>query len=311
MFGYIKPVKEELKVREWEAYQGIYCGLCKELGRSYGQLSRFTLSYDFAFLAMLSMGLKGEKVPFQQEACFAHPFRKKNCCMQNASLTYSCHVAVLLLYHKIQDNRRDGKWLERFGIFFLMPAVKSAYRKACQACPELSQLITEQMEQQAQLEKQNSKSIDYACEPTAKVMEAIFASLSEDEAQQRVLSRMGYLAGRWVYLIDALDDFQDDLKNKNYNPFAAAYDIAVWDEKDAEKKAVFQEAIPTLYMTIAEITKAYDLLEIQGFGSILENILLLGLKSSVDRAAAKIQGFELPFNPPMDKTDEIDRIEES
>ena len=55
MFGYIKPFQPELKVREAEDYKAIYCGLCKELGRSYGIFARMTLSYDFAFMAMLFM----------------------------------------------------------------------------------------------------------------------------------------------------------------------------------------------------------------------------------------------------------------
>ena len=53
MFGYVKPYKPELRVRELEEYKAVYCGLCRELGQSFGLFARFTLSYDFAFLAML------------------------------------------------------------------------------------------------------------------------------------------------------------------------------------------------------------------------------------------------------------------
>ena len=31
MFGYIKPFKPELKVREFDTYQAFYCGLCRQL----------------------------------------------------------------------------------------------------------------------------------------------------------------------------------------------------------------------------------------------------------------------------------------
>ena len=58
MFGYIRIAKPELKVKEYEMYKAIYCSLCRELGRSYGFLSRLTLSYDFTFLALLNMSLK-------------------------------------------------------------------------------------------------------------------------------------------------------------------------------------------------------------------------------------------------------------
>ena len=49
MFGYIKPLKAELKVKEWEVYQGIYCGLCKQLASRYGLFARMTLNYEFVW----------------------------------------------------------------------------------------------------------------------------------------------------------------------------------------------------------------------------------------------------------------------
>lgn len=79
MFGYIKPVKAELKVKEWEAYQGIYCGLCKQLAKRYGFFARMTLNYDFVFLAMLDMALHGKRIHFCREHCIVHPFKKRSC----------------------------------------------------------------------------------------------------------------------------------------------------------------------------------------------------------------------------------------
>ena len=47
MFGYVKTCTPQLRLCEWEAYRGIYCGLCRTLGRRFGPLARLTLSYDF------------------------------------------------------------------------------------------------------------------------------------------------------------------------------------------------------------------------------------------------------------------------
>lgn len=58
LFGYIRPFQPELRIKEYEAYKSVYCGLCKELGRQYGIFARFTLSYDFTFLAILSMAVQ-------------------------------------------------------------------------------------------------------------------------------------------------------------------------------------------------------------------------------------------------------------
>lgn len=96
VFGYIKPVKAELKVKEWEAYQGIYCGLCKQLAERYGLFARMTLNYDFVFLAVLDMGLREGSIRFCRQNCIAHPFRKRTCCCANESLALCCDVAMLL-----------------------------------------------------------------------------------------------------------------------------------------------------------------------------------------------------------------------
>ena len=51
MFGYIRPNKPELLVKEYDLYKSAYCGLCKRMGKDYGRLSRLALSYDGTFLA--------------------------------------------------------------------------------------------------------------------------------------------------------------------------------------------------------------------------------------------------------------------
>ena len=53
MLGYIRTSQGELRVREYEVYRALYCGLCKHMGKCTGQCSRMTLSYDFVFLAAL------------------------------------------------------------------------------------------------------------------------------------------------------------------------------------------------------------------------------------------------------------------
>ncbi len=280
MFGYIKPFNPELRVKEQEAYRAIYCGLCKQLGKVYGPFVRMTLSYDFAFLAMLAIGVKGEMVEFRQERCVAHPLKKRNICQENECLDLSAAMATILLYHKLKDNLADGNAAEKALCMTALPFAQTAYRKAAKKIPELAQIAQEQMEQQSLLEKEHCSSVDRASEPTAKILEAVLGSLSDDEMQQMVLKRIGYLLGRWVYLIDALDDLSDDIKNDNYNPFR-------YCEEDTETAQ--EQAVGSLYMTIAEIIKAYQLLDVTYFDGVLSNVFELGLKNSVDTICKKQQ----------------------
>lgn len=279
MFGYIKPYAPELKVKEQEAYRAVYCGLCKELGRSYGQLSRMTLSYDFAFFSVLAMGVRGEAVEFRQERCMVHPLKKRNICQPCGSLELSAAMAVILLYHKLQDNIADGDAAEKAACLLALPVAKAAYGKAAEKLPELAKLTEEQMAAQALLEQEHCSSVDRAAEPTAKILEELLGSLSEDKTQQLVLRRIGYLLGRCIYLMDALDDLEEDIKNDSYNPFRYC--------EAQEGGSPQEQAVASLYLTVAELIRAYDLLEVQYFEGILSNVFELGLKQSVDRIKEK------------------------
>lgn len=279
MFGYIKPYAPELKVKEQEAYRAVYCGLCKELGRSYGQLSRMTLSYDFAFLSVLAMGVRGEAVEFRQERCMVHPLKKRNICQPCGSLELSAAMAVILLYHKLQDNIADGDAAEKVACLLALPVAKAAYDKAAEKLPELAKLTEEQMAAQAVLEQEHCSSVDRAAEPTAKILESLLGSLSEDSTQQLVLGRIGYLLGRCIYLMDALDDLEEDIKNDSYNPFRYC--------EAQEGESPQEQAVASLYLTVAELIRAYDLLDVQYFEGILSNVFELGLKQSVDRIKEK------------------------
>ena len=79
MFGYVLPLTAELKVREWHAYRAYYCGLCKELKREYGFLSRFLLNYDLVLPALLADGMAGTQARMCPERCMANPVENGRC----------------------------------------------------------------------------------------------------------------------------------------------------------------------------------------------------------------------------------------
>ena len=208
-----------------------------------------------------------------------HPLKKRNICQSCGSLELSAAMAIILLYHKLQDNIADGDAAEKAACLLALPAAKAAYDKAAAKLPALAKLTEEQMAAQAALEKERCSSVDRAAEPTAKILEALLGSLSEDGTQQLVLKRIGYLLGRCIYLMDALDDLEEDIKQDNYNPFRYC--------EAQEGESPQEQAVSSLYLTIVELIRAYDLLEVQYFEGILSNVFELGLKQSVDHIKEK------------------------
>ncbi len=275
MFGYIRPAKGDLKVKEFELYRSIYCGLCKQLGRAYGPFARMTLSYDFAFLSLLHMEVNGQTAQIAKQCCFVNPLKKKPCCLKNPSLEFSAAAAMVMLYYKVIDNIQDSKGFKKVGYFLMKPFAKSAYKKACKSYPELGNIVSDCMSQQAQLEQLDVSSIDRAAQPTAQALSQICMLLTQKPEQKRVLERFGYCLGRWVYLMDAFDDMEEDLKNHNYNPFLLRFGIIEADEQKIKQAKEY--ALGALNLTLGELANAYVLLDVKTFEPIFYNIVYLGL----------------------------------
>ena len=273
MFGYIRAAKPEMKVKEFESYKAVYCSLCRELGKSYGLLSRFTLSYDFTFLAVLNMSLKDGCCSVKRKCCVFNPLKKCNYCENTEDLKMPSAAAMIMLYYKIKDNIADEKGFKKLGTYCLLPVFSSAHKKAKHAFPEIEEIISEYIAEQSELEKENCDYIDKAADPTAKALSRIFMLCSDDDMQKRVLERLGYCIGRYIYLLDAACDLEKDIETSSYNvlKFGMTEDITEY-----KKSRVY----PQLYFCCNEAGKAFELLDIKKFKTILGNIIYLGLEET-------------------------------
>ncbi len=285
MFGYIRPLKPELKIKDYETYRSVYCGLCKELGRGYGPFARLTLNYDFTFLALLMLALDESESCAKRERCIVHPFSRRLCCQSGEALTLTADAAMLMVYYKNLDNLRDGSILEKLISRLLSPFFALARRKAAGRFPELDSIMADMTRAQNELEDENCADIDRAADPTAAALSRICVLLSKKAKDQRILSRFGYLLGRWVYLIDALDDLERDYKSKGYNAFLLSF-----SHQDGNKlTAMRQEAAASLRMTHGEITKCFQLLTLRRHTGLLENIVYDGLNATLLSVTARVK----------------------
>lgn len=281
MFGYVKPYNPELRVRELEEYKAVYCGLCKQLGRSFGVFARFTLSYDFAFLAMLKTALDSEICPETERcACIAHPFCKRIRVRENAAMQMAARAAMISVYYKLLDDRADEGFFRRIGAALLLPFAKRARRRALAFADGAAadEAAAKMSAAQAQLETEKCQIPDAAAEPTANFLAAVLKNCAATAEQAAVLERFGYLLGRYVYLCDALDDLEDDRRRGRYNPFLYAGGEAAIAAKNA------------LFLTTAELSDDFDLLELHRYEGILENIIRIGLRAEVIRIEKKLKG---------------------
>lgn len=276
MFGYIKIAKPELKVKEYETYRAVYCSLCKVLGKNYGLISRFTLNYDFTFLALLNMSLKDGCDLFEQKRCTFNPLKKCNYCKQMDSLEMPAAVSMIMTYYKLLDNIEDEKGIKKLLFILLKPIFKSKNKKASKKYPQIENIVSQYINEQAVLENNSCKDIDQSCDPTAKALSKILMLCADDASQKRVLNRLGYCLGRYIYLMDAFCDLKSDIKTNSFNVL-----------KNKPPQEVNQFVEKQIYFCINESAKAFELLEIKKYKQILGNIIYLGLEQTAKKEINK------------------------
>lgn len=282
MLGYITIEKNELKVRDYTLYQGYYCGICKSIAQRIGQIPRLGLSYDAVFLALVLAGFDEKKDLPEMEHCIVHPIEKKPVIYHNDAIDYGADVMVILAYHKFLDDWKDEKSAAGFAG---KTALRCAYRKLEKRYPCLCADVEKALTKLSALEEEKSASVDQTAEAFSDLMEALFTgfnrtaflgefpdefSQGQARGQNRVLAQLGRTLGRWIYIIDALDDYDKDLQKDNYNPL-------IYRKNHLEGIDVL------LYNCLGEIAAAYDLLELKKNTAIVENIIFMGLRTCTDR----------------------------
>lgn len=261
MFGYIIINKGEMKFKEFDIYHSYYCGLCQALKNRYGKLGQISLSYDMSFLAMLLSGLYEPETQLEEVKCVAHPF-EKHAVRSNEFSYYSADMNIMLTYYKCKDDWDDDKKLSRLAYSKLL---KRAYRNICARYGDKVKKIGNLMRQLSQEEKRQNQDIDYMSGLFGEIMGEIMA-VKADEWQDSLRS-MGNFLGKFIYLMDAYEDIEDDIKEHRYNPL-----IKKFDDPD------FEEEVKTiLTMMMAGCCKEFEKLPIIDNVEILRNILYSGI----------------------------------
>jgi hypothetical protein len=283
LFGYIKPEKPELRVREYEEYGGIYCTLCRRLGKDYGLAARLVLNYDCTFYAILAFAVsEGPSIKFHEGRCVANPLKKCIFCSDDSrEFLLSSALTVILAYYKLRDDIADSGFLRKAACCLLYPPFYFRHRNAAKKYPELEKIVAESMEAQKTAEKDKSPKIDSCAEPTAKMLGKILewtvcGELESGTPKARIANEFGYYLGRWVYLMDAADDIEKDIAQKSFNPFAEKFHLTAYSEQEAIGKAK-NYANQVMNGTLSQLCAVADLMECSRFGPIVHNVVFMGL----------------------------------
>ena len=276
MFGYVKPDKAELLVKEYEFYRATYCGVCRAMKHNTGALSNATLSYDSVFLALTRMLYEPDgNIGAKPRRCIAHPMKKRPMLNENEALAYTAKAFSILTYYKLADDLHDETLGKRLVTGAARPITATAKRRA--ALPQLEEVVSDRLLRISELEAEQCPSVDNPATLFGELLGEVFA-YGLPERERLVPYRLGYHLGRFIYAADAAEDYDKDRRSGSYNPFVLSYGGA---ELTRENKESIKCA---LLLECKSIEGALNLLP---FGNratienILRNIIYLGLPKRI------------------------------
>lgn len=271
MFGYVVINKPELKIREFEVYQSYYCGLCRMLRKKYGIRGQVTLTYDMTFLLMVLTGLYEPKERKGTCRCVIHP-GGRHPIRQNEITEYAADMNLLMAYYKCQDDWSDEKKISKA---MLAGLLRKNSKKAAGDYHAKVKKMAGLLQELYRKETEGVTDLDQMAGYFGEIMAELFAY--KEDVWTGHLRRMGFYLGKFIYLMDAYEDVEEDIKNSSYNPLKAHYQEPDFQEKSRQM----------LKMMMAECCREFELLPIINNVEILRNILYSGVWCRFEKVSAK------------------------
>lgn len=258
MFGIMTVNAADLSDEEKDRYRELYCGLCRTLKLRGGERSRACLTYDLTFLVMLYHSLYEPEEDHGETRCPQHPIEAHRY-SSSAYTDYAADLSIALAYHKLEDDWHDDHAaVARAGTTLLA----KPYREARKSIPQQCAIIEQACAEMRALEQAPDTPPDAVGNRFGRLLGELFARNSDP--WETALRRMGYAIGRFVYLMDAVIDYDDDCESGSYNPLVAnGIDI--------------ESARDPLFAFIGEAVREFERLPLEQDIHILRSVLYAGV----------------------------------
>ena len=269
MFGYVRTDTPYLYIKDDTLYKAMYCGVCKGIAQVCGQSARMGLSYDLTFFSVILHNILGIDVKIEKQHCLTHCIRTRQMAEVDELTRQIGAFNTILAYYKYTDDIEDGDGGRGKRLFF-----KKGFSRVKKAYPDLEKIAREHLALQAETEKACVDSIDRAADATANMIAAFSDYALQDKATENTRN-LFYTVGKWIYLIDALDDYDKDAQKGAYNPFVLAYKEAslaslMQGEYAKDVEFIFHALFFDIRENLSHITFHFN-------RDLSDNILLRGL----------------------------------
>lgn len=268
MFGYVRPCIPDLSEAEKQRYKSVYCGLCRALGKRCGSLSRLSVNYDMTFLALMLSSLYEPEETAASARCLPHPV-KPHGEISSAVIDYAADMTIVLTYFKCLDDWAD----ERKPIGKLYGALlKGQYERIRKEYPRQCGAVEESLRALSSIEKDETASPEAALHCAGLLLSELFVWKEDFWAQQ--LKWFGASLGRFVYLMDAAMDYEQDKKKGCFNPLL-------------RMNILPEQAQDLLTQPLGEASSAFEALPLVQDDRLMRSIIYSGVWQSYNEKMKK------------------------
>lgn len=214
MFGYTFPIEPSMTEKEVAAYRSYYCETCHQLRDGYGVMSTIIVSYEMTFAsivlnAVMDDGIRNEAPDAGKLCVFKHSRNRTDLLRKLAAYT------VLVANNDLVDDKLDGPSLKsNLGMLWLNRSIE----KAKADYPEYDDLIMKGYVLLREKEAERCRDPVEMGRASAASMVWVMREMNKGEWDDD-LDRLFESMGVWVYVMDAIEDLDDDFKENQYNPF--------------------------------------------------------------------------------------------
>ena len=275
MFGYVRTDTPYLYIKDDTLYKAMYCGVCKGIAKVCGHSARMGLSYDVTFLSVILHNIAGVDVKIEKSHCLTHCIRSKPMAEVDELTCMLGALNTVLVYFKYTDDIEDGDRGRGKRLWF-----KKGYARVKKKYPKIERIVRENLARQAEAERAKTESIDRAADATATMLAEV-CDYMLGEKKTAYTHNLFYAVGKWIYLIDALDDYDKDKKKGAYNPFVLAYGAPTREELLKGKSG--EEVRFAFHALFFDIRENLSHIHFCFNRDLSDNILLRGLPTTTKR----------------------------
>ena len=275
MFGYTIPQYSKLSPSDLSVYRRYYCETCHQLKAEYGLVSTSAVNYDMTFNTILLNSVTADTPYFKGTknspfCVFGRPGADSDLFRRMAAYT------ILLTKWELIDDSFDKPSFRSNAASLLLGR---AISKAEGAYPEYDEAVGRGFEELRDLEESG-------CTDAIRMGKAFGGSLSyalRDIAGGDILEDVFVHLTASVYLMDAIDDLDQDYMDGTYNPLLA--DRASYRNKERFIEENTYRLSDMLNEVIGGLQSSYSAVRMNmsaGIG-ISDNIIYSGIPDSAKR----------------------------